>query len=128
MSDQSFLPAYRLRRNADFQRVYRRRCTASDKLLLVFGCPNSLCHNRIGLSVSRKLGKAVARNRWKRLIREAFRLSLQRLPVGIDLVVIPQRRVEPELTALLESLPLLAGRVAKKPRGPKGRPQRPGTS
>lgn len=114
MADQQFLPAYRIRRDADFQRAYRRRCTASDELLLVFGCPNRLPYPRLGLSISRKLGKAVARNRWKRLIREAFRLSRQQLPVGVDLVVIPRRAAEPELTALLESLPRLAARLAGK--------------
>lgn len=114
MGDRRFLPAYRIRRQADFQRAYRRRCTASDNLLLVFGCPNGLPHPRLGLSVSRKIGKAVVRNRWKRLLREAFRLSRQRLPAGIDLVVVPRGPADPELCDLLESLPPLAARVARK--------------
>ncbi len=114
MGDQRFLPAYHVRRGADFQRAYRRRCTASDGRLLVFGCPNGLAYPRLGLSVSRKVGKAVVRNRWKRLLREAFRLSRQQLPVGIDLVVIPRRGAEPGLTELLDSLPRLAGRVARR--------------
>ncbi len=114
MADQRFLPAYRIRRQADFQRAYGRRCTASDRLLLVFGCENDLPHPRLGLSVSRKIGKAVFRNRWKRLLREAFRLSRERLPAGIDLVVVPRRDAEPKLSELLESLPRLAARITRK--------------
>jgi len=114
MGTQRFLPVYHIRRRADFQRAYRRRCTASDRWLLVFACPNGLPYPRLGLSVSRKLGRAVARNYWKRLIREAFRLRREQLPVGIDLVVIPRHDVEPELGALLDSLPCLANRLGRK--------------
>ncbi len=114
MGDERFLPAYRIRSRADFQRAYGRRCTASDNLLLVFGAPNDLSYPRIGLSVSRKLGNAVARNRWKRLLREAFRLNHRQLPAGIDLVVIPRQGAEPELAGLLRSLPRLADRLAWK--------------
>jgi ribonuclease P protein component len=73
-----------------------------------------LPHPRLGISASRRLGGAVVRNRWKRLLREAFRLSRSQLPAGIDLVVIPRQDVEPTLASLLESLPRLAARLAKK--------------
>jgi ribonuclease P protein component len=114
MADQRLPPACRIRRRADFERAYRRRCTVADGLLLVFGCGNGLPHARLGLSVSRKIGGAVKRNRWKRLIREAFRLSRQRLPAGIDLIVIPRGPAGPEFSAVLESLLRLAERVARK--------------
>jgi ribonuclease P protein component len=114
MGDHRFPAEQRIRRNADFQRVFARRCRASDNRLLVFGCPNGLAHPRLGLSVSRKLGGAVVRNRWKRLLREAFRLAGQRLPAGTDLVVIPRAGAEPDLPGLMESLPLLAERVARR--------------
>ncbi len=114
MSDQRFLPQHHVRRQADFQRVYGCRCRASDDRLLVFGCPNGLPYPRLGLSVSRKLGGAVLRNRHKRLIREAFRLSREQLPVGIDLIVIPRHTAKPELAPLLNSLPKLAARVARQ--------------
>ncbi|MFW5693471.1 MAG: ribonuclease P protein component [Thermoguttaceae bacterium] len=114
MPDQRFRREYRIRRAADFQRAYRRRCTAGDRTLLVFAHPNDLPHARLGLSVSRKVGGAVRRNRWKRLLREAFRLERANLPPGVDLVVIPRPAAEPTLANLRHSLATLARTAARK--------------
>lgn len=111
MSDQRFGAQYRIRHGTDFRRAYQLRCTASDGRLLVFGAENGLPHPRLGLSVSRKVGSAVVRNRWKRLLREAFRLCREQLPAGLDLVVIPRQGVEPKLPELMESLVRLAKRL-----------------
>jgi ribonuclease P protein component len=114
MTSERFPAHFRLRKRADFTRVYDRRCSASDALLLVFVDSNGLEHPRLGLSVSRKVGPAVARNRWKRLLREAFRLSRGELPSGIDIVVIPRSEAEPELRLVMGSLVRLATRAAEK--------------
>jgi ribonuclease P protein component len=112
--DQRFLRQYRIVRPTDFALVYQHRRSASDEWLLVFGRKNELPYSRIGLSVGRSVGNAVTRNRWKRLLREAFRLQRSELPEGIDLVVVPRGKAEPALGQLQHSLAHLARRVAKK--------------
>lgn len=114
MEDRRFLPDYRIRRVGDFKRAFRYRASVADQWVVLYGYPNGLPYPRLGISASRRLGGAVIRNRWKRLVREAFRLTRPRLPEGIDLIAIPRPDVEPRLASLIESLPLLASRLAKK--------------
>ena len=114
MPDFSFSRRFRLRTPAEFDRVYRAKVFAADDVLVMNACASGLNHPRLGLSVSKKVGNAVIRNRWKRLIREAFRLSRADLPGGIDLVVRPQKEAVPELAAITRSLGSLARRVAKR--------------
>jgi ribonuclease P protein component len=114
MTDQRFLPCYRLRRGADFRRVYARKRSASDGRLVVYACENDLAFPRLGLSVSVRVGPAVVRNRWKRLLREAFRLRRTELPAGVDIIAIPRGARAPELNSLGESLVRLANQAAGK--------------
>jgi ribonuclease P protein component len=54
------------------------------------------------------------RNRWKRLIREAFRRSQEQMPMGLDLIVRPRAGAVPDYRRIAESLPKLAQQVARK--------------
>ena len=112
--DQRFPKAHRLLRGAEFARVYQRRQSAADDVLIVHACENDLDHARLGLSVSRKVGPATVRNRWKRLMREAFRRSRDELPSGIDLIAAPRRGTEPTLPSVTRSLCRLAAKLAGK--------------
>lgn len=80
-----------LRRPQDFERVYSLKQRSGDDHLLVFAAVNEEGVTRIGVSVSRKHGNAVRRQRIKRLLREAYRLSQQEIPEGLDLVLIPRQ-------------------------------------
>jgi ribonuclease P protein component len=111
---QRFRPEDRIRKQADFDRIYKTRIFAADDVLVVNADLNGLDRSRLGLSVSRKVGGATVRNRWKRLIREAFRLSRQDLPTGCDFVVRPQKNAEPDFHAIQSSLIALAKRIDKR--------------
>jgi ribonuclease P protein component len=114
MPDQRFPKHLRLCSRGDFRGVYEDHRTASNSLLRMLARLTELPHARIGMSVSRKVGNAVHRNRWKRLLREAFRLSREKLPTGLDFVIIPRESVEPELQPLKESLIDLSWKLHKR--------------
>ncbi len=110
-----FPKSARLRKSAEFKAVFDARRSAADKLLIVLVRENALAFSRLGLSVSRKVGNAVVRNRWKRLIREAFRKNRAGFPLNIDMVVIPQKGAAPPSAQELEaSLVRLVNRATKK--------------
>jgi ribonuclease P protein component len=112
VSGNGFPKSHRLLKTADFDRVFARRQSRSDGLLVVYACENSLNQPRLGLVVSRKVGPAIERNRWKRSLREAFRRSQKELP-PLDFVVVPKGNSAPSMQTIRDSLLNLANRLSK---------------
>lgn len=116
---EGFSKAVRVWRPADFERVFAARWTAAAHGLVLHAAP-SACEPpmaRLGVSVSRRIGNAVVRNRWKRRLREAFRRVRGRLPPA-DYVVVVKTRIVPTGAAgaqlVEETLVSLAGRITSR--------------
>ncbi len=101
----------RLRTQSEFDRVYQNHAYARGPLFNVLVASNERDYSRLGLSVSRHVGNAVERNRWKRLLRESFRLSQSRLPAGLDIIAIPQPDTPPP--SLAQVMPEFQAMVRK---------------
>jgi ribonuclease P protein component len=103
-----------VKRTADFDRIMKEGHRVGDRRIMLWALPNDLPYTRLGLAVGRKHGHAVRRNRIKRLLREAFRLSRDQLPAGYDLVCVPLARGKAALAGYCESFVKLAARVAER--------------
>jgi ribonuclease P protein component len=114
LPDQRFPKQQRLLTREAFDRVFAAKCSAADGRIILYGAASEFSHPRLGLVVSRKIGNAVVRNRWKRLLREAFRLTREELPTQLDIVVLPKQCATPALAGLQQSLVELSRRVAKR--------------
>ena len=114
MHPARFRPHERISDPAVFRRAFERKRSVSDASLIVYGLENGLDHARLGISASkRKIRNAADRNRVKRVLREAFRLSKTEFPPGVDLIIVPRG---PALTfaQARASLPSLARSVARR--------------
>lgn len=102
-----------LAKRRDFDLVFREGLTSAAKYLVLYARYNELDWNRLGLSVSKKIGKAVVRNRVKRLLREAVRTMLGNSLQHYDLVVVAKKaaaeaRLENFIRELEKFLPIIS--------------------
>ncbi len=77
-----------LKNNEQFKNVYTNGKSFANKYLIMYLLENNLQFNRLGISVSKKVGNSVVRHRVTRLIRESFRLNNHKLKVGYDIVIV----------------------------------------
>lgn len=104
-----------LKLNKDFRRLYRRGKTAAGGFVAVYASPNRRGFNRVGFTVGKSVGKAVVRNRIKRLMRESYRQIEDRLKCTSDMVIVARNRaagktfaqISRDLEFVMRSLELL---------------------
>lgn len=77
-----------LKKNQSFRLVYNKGKSIANRLIVMFVLPNDLGFNRIGFSVSKKVGKSVVRSRVTRLLRESMRLSQNKVKKGYDIIIL----------------------------------------
>ena len=77
-----------LKRNADFQNVYKNGKSYANRYLVMYVLENQTGRNRLGISVSKKVGNSVVRHHVTRLVRESYRLNKDRVRLGLDIVVV----------------------------------------
>ena len=77
-----------LKKNRDFQKVDRKGKSYANKSLVMYVLENGTSQNRLGISVSKKVGNSIVRHRLTRLIRESYRLQEERFRCGLDIIVI----------------------------------------
>jgi len=111
--DSHWTKQMRLRRPDDFRRVRSEGRSWAHPLFVIWRAPNSLDHTRVGITASRKVGNAVARNRARRLLREAVRRAYRRISSGWDIVLVARGDLtgsnEREAEVALQSLLTRAG-------------------
>ena len=115
-----------LKENHLFRRLYQKGKTAADSRLALYVRQNGRRGNRLGLTVSTKLGHAVVRNKVRRRLREIYRLHEDEIVPGVDLVVVARVKAAHASYRQLESSFLkLCGKlgVLKKPSGKSGAAQ-----
>lgn len=108
-----FKKEQRLLSRIDFDRVYKQDYFAADDVLVI-RARRGESGSRLGLAVSKKVGNAVVRNRWKRRIREAFRQQQHELPADIEIVVRPRKGAICDFHAISASLHKLMQRLDRK--------------
>ena len=77
-----------LKKTREFQKVYKRGKSFANKYLVMYILTNERTENRLGISVSKKVGNSVVRHRLTRLIRESYRLNKDLFIKGIDIVIV----------------------------------------
>lgn len=77
-----------IKKNSDFKLVYKSGKYFVNKFLIMYVLENDKASNRIGISVSKKVGNSVIRHRVKRLIKESYRLSENMFNIGLDIIIV----------------------------------------
>ena len=111
MKQQGLPPARRVRKRREFEKAYKEGYKVVTPQFALYVRPNGLQASRLGITTTRRLGKAVVRNRARRLVREAYRKNQKALPPGYDFVVVVRKPLLDLKSTALE--PVLTGAALK---------------
>ncbi len=100
-----------LKKNHQFQSVYKSGKSYANKYLVMYVTENGIGRNRIGISVSKKVGNSVVRHRITRLVRESYRLQEAMFNSGLDIVIVARKNAASVGYAEIESALLHLGRL-----------------
>ena len=120
MNRNSFPKSKRVVRGDSFTRALRQGGCAADDCLVVFAFARqtdavpSAPRRRLGVTIPKKTGNAVVRNRWKRWIRESFRTQQDAFPFGFDYIVRPKKGASGDWKKIQRSLPRLAKKAVSR--------------
>jgi len=91
VTDQGLPPSRRVRKRREFEKAYEEGYKVVTPQFALYVRPNDLLESRLGITTTRRLGKAVVRNRARRLVREAYRKNQEKMPPGYDFVVVVRK-------------------------------------
>ena len=102
-----------LKKTKEFTQVYKNGISYANRYLVMYKVENGLGKNRIGISVSKKVGNSVIRHRVTRLIRESYRLNKDKFSQGYDIVVVARASAKDKQYKEIESALLHVGKIHK---------------
>ena len=108
-----------LKKNEDFRTVYRKGRSYANRLFVMYVLENNSERNRVGISVSKKVGNSVVRHHVTRLVREGYRLQEKVFNSGLDIVVVARSNAASASFREVESALLHLGRLHRIVKAPE---------
>lgn len=112
----------KLKKNEDFRKVYQHKRSMANRLLIIYILENKSEWNRVGFTVSKKVGKSVTRSRVKRLLKESYRLNEDKVLQGYDIIFVARettaessyKEIESAMLHLLKKMKLMDKKRTQK--------------
>ncbi len=104
---------YRLRKNSEFRHVYDRGKSYANKYFVMFFIKNDFPYNRIGFATTKKLGNSVVRSKFKRRMKESYRLNSHKFKQGYDIIFLSRVNAKDINYKQVESAILHLGKISK---------------
>lgn len=108
-----------LKKNEDFRTVYRKGRSYANRLFVMYVLENNSERNRVGISVSKKVGNSVVRHHVTRLVREGYRLQEKVFNSGLDIVIVTRSNAASASFREVESALLHLGRLHRIVKAPE---------